>query len=100
MSNKGQADTEGQVAASLFTGLNETLMERFRRYYGQYRLNSGTDEGFTLAKEALVFAMLNDISNYVEADDLLSIRRMMGEWDVILFMIQASNDSLKEYFEQ
>jgi hypothetical protein len=44
--------------------------------------------------------MLNDISNYAEADDLLSIRRMMGEWDVILFLIQASYDSLKEYFEQ
>jgi len=69
-------------------------MERFRRYYEQYRLNSGTDEGFILAKEMLVFAMLNNISNYAEADELLSIHRMLDEWDEILFMIQASNGLL------
>ncbi|WP_219834128.1 hypothetical protein [Paenibacillus sp. R14(2021)] len=93
-------ETEGQAAALLSTGLNETLMERFKRYYRQYRLNSGADEGFILARETLVLAMLNDISNYANADDLISIRRMMGEWDEIHLMIQASNDSLKESFEQ
>jgi len=93
-------ESEGQAAALLSTELNETLMERFKRYYGQYRLNSGADEGFMQARETLVLAMLNDISDYANADDLISIRRVMGEWDEIRFMIQASNDSLKESFEQ
>ncbi|MBD3919091.1 hypothetical protein H8B09_10025 [Paenibacillus sp. PR3] len=93
-------ETEGQAAALLSSVLNETLMERFKRFYEFYRLNSGVDDGFSLAKDALVFAILKDISTYADEDDLISIRRVMGEWDEIQFMIQASNDSLKESFEQ
>ncbi|NIK22646.1 hypothetical protein [Paenibacillus lupini] len=43
--------------------------------------------------------MLDDISHYAETYDLVSIRRLMGEWDEIRLMIQTSNDSLKERFE-
>lgn len=78
---------------------NETLIERFKRYYEDYRITSGMDSSFQNAKEALSATVLNLVGQSADDGNLAAIRNLIHEYNEIRLSTQASNDSLKERFE-
>jgi hypothetical protein len=78
---------------------NETLIERFKRYYEDYRITSGMDSSFQNAKEALSATVLNLVGQSADDGNLAAIRNLMHEYNEIRLYTQDSNDSLKERFE-
>lgn len=78
---------------------DETLIERFKRYYEDYRMTSGVDSSFQNASEALSASVLNLVGQSADNGDLAVIRNLMHEYNEIRLSTQASNDSLKERFE-
>ncbi|MFC4101369.1 hypothetical protein [Paenibacillus xanthanilyticus] len=86
--------------ASLTETANETLIERMKRFYEQYRTTSNVEASFVNAKEALALTLLDDVSRYAEEGNLDAIRTATAQWDEIRMMMQGSNDALKERLER
>ncbi|MBB3112726.1 hypothetical protein FHS18_004828 [Paenibacillus phyllosphaerae] len=83
------------------TGItNETAIERFKRFYEQYRATSNVEASFVNAKEALLLTLMEDISRLAQEDNTAAIRTITAQWDEIRFMMQGSNDALKERLER
>lgn len=79
---------------------NETLMERMKRFYEQYRTTSNVEASFVNAKEALALTLLDEIGRYAQEENLGAIRSATAQWDEIRMMMQGSNDALKERLER
>ncbi|TYP79019.1 hypothetical protein [Paenibacillus methanolicus] len=86
--------------ATLTNIANETLIERMKRFYEQYRTTSNVEASFVNAKEALALTLLDDIGRYAEESNLDAIRMATAQWDEIRMMMQGSNDALKERLER
>ena len=97
MEMDGSAESAGMVEIG---ETDETLIERFKRYYEDYRMTCGIDSSFQNAREALSASVLNLVSESADDGDLAAIRNLMHEYNEIRLSTQASNDSLKERFEQ
>ncbi|MFC5648755.1 hypothetical protein ACFPYJ_06360 [Paenibacillus solisilvae] len=95
----GYAPPAGMAAIGETDGMEETLIERFKRYYEDYRMTSGVDSSFQNASEALTASVLNLVGQSADNGDLDAIRNLMHEYGEIRLSTQASNDSLKERFE-
>lgn len=98
----GSAETAGYAPSAGMAETwetDETLIERFKRYYEEYRTTSGVDSSFKNASEALSASVLNLVGQSADNGDLAAIRNLMHEYSEIRFSTQGSNDSLKERFE-
>ncbi|MFB9328255.1 hypothetical protein ACFFSY_20185 [Paenibacillus aurantiacus] len=86
--------------ATLTGTTGETLIERMKRFYEQYRTTSNVEASFVNAKEALTLTLLDDIGRYAQEEDLGAIRNATAQWDELRLMMQGSNDALKERLER
>ena len=78
---------------------DETMIERFKRYYADYRAAGDPDASFASAYEALVYSALDEVGRLAEEGRLEAIRDRIREMNEIRMSIGGSNDSVKERFE-
>jgi len=78
----------------------ETLIERFKRYYVDYRAAAGPDEAFKLAFEALTYSAIDLVDVAADRADIGAVRAAVREYREIRSSVQGSNDSVKERFER
>jgi Na+/phosphate symporter len=78
----------------------ETLIERLKRYYGDYRKISDPKTSFSSALEAMTLSVIDRVADFAEQSDLSGIRNLVREYREIRGSIQASNDSVQERFER
>ncbi|QYR20696.1 hypothetical protein KZ483_23385 [Paenibacillus sp. sptzw28] len=96
---EGLRPTMTRQSGAAYPAAGETLIERFKRYYGYYRQTSDVDISFISAYQALLLSLLDQVSRCADDGDLDAIRNLMREIDEIRHSIQGSNDSVKERFE-
>jgi len=77
----------------------ESLIERFKRYYEDYRMTSDMNSSFTSAYEALTLSVIDQVDDFAAQSDVAAIRNTVREYREIRSSIQGSNDSVKERFE-
>lgn len=77
----------------------ESLIERFKRYYEDYRMTSDMNSSFTSAYEALTLSVIDQVDDLAAQSDVSAIRNTVREYREIRSSIQGSNDSVKERFE-
>jgi len=78
---------------------DETLIERLKRYYQDYRKTSDPDAAFREACEALGHSVIESVGEAAERDELETIRALVREYREIRLSTQGSNDSVKERLE-
>jgi Na+/phosphate symporter len=79
---------------------DETLIERFKRYYQDYRASADADTSFDNALQALTLSVIDQAGDLAERNDADAIRSMVREYHEIRLSVQGSNDSVKERFER
>lgn len=77
----------------------ETLMERMKRFYVDYRETSDPDESFRSALETIGFWVIEAAGDLAERGDTAAIRSLVREYKEIRLSAQGSDDSVKERFE-
>ncbi|MCI3921286.1 hypothetical protein MO973_13700 [Paenibacillus sp. TRM 82003] len=77
----------------------ETLIERMKRFYEDYRGTSDVDESFRSALETVGFWVIESCGDHAERGDTEAIRNLVREYKEIRLSAQGSNDSVKERFE-
>jgi len=78
---------------------HEAVIERFKRYYADYRAAGDPDSSFASAYEALIYSVLDEVGQLAEEGRLEPIRGRIRELNEIRMSIGGSNDSVKERFE-
>ncbi|HZG86602.1 hypothetical protein [Paenibacillus sp.] len=79
---------------------DETLIERLKRYYEDYRKTSEPDSGFRDAFDALTYSVIESIGEAADRDDCATIRAIVREYGELRLSVQGSNDSVKERLEE
>lgn len=77
----------------------ETLIEKFKDYYFDYRKTSEIDDSFSNAYGALTYYMIAGIERFANQGDLGGIKNSLAQYREIRFSTFDSNDSVKEIFE-
>ncbi|WP_166238960.1 hypothetical protein [Paenibacillus turpanensis] len=78
----------------------ETLIEAFKRHYMNFRKTSDVDDSFSTAYETVVLSVIDRIEEHADQHDLEAVHQDLREYREIRFIIQDSNDSVKERFER
>jgi len=79
---------------------DETLIQRLKRYYEDYRKTSEPDAGFRDAFDALTYSVIEEVGEAAEREDCAAIRAIVREYGELRLSVQGSNDSVKERLEE
>ncbi len=79
---------------------DETLIQRLKRYYADYRLSENPDESFRDACAALSLSVLDTVGELADREDCAAIRNVLREYREIRSSVSGSNDSVKERLER
>jgi len=83
----------------MYASGDETLIERLKRYYADYRLSEDPDASFRDACAALSLSVIDTVGELADREDCAAIRNVLREYREIRVSTQGSNDSVKERLE-
>lgn len=78
----------------------ETIIERFKSFYFDYRRTTDVDESFEQARNAIAYHVINEADQLAEAGDFDGVRSVCRQFREIQSSTYGSNDSVKERFER
>ncbi|WP_438448386.1 hypothetical protein [Gorillibacterium sp. sgz5001074] len=78
----------------------ETLIERFKAFYFDYRRTSDTNESFEQARNAVAYHVINEADRLAQDGDFDGVRSVCRQFREIQSSTYGSNDSVKERFER
>jgi hypothetical protein len=78
----------------------ETLIQRFKRFYMINRKTASVEVSFSDAFMTLMYYSMNDIDAIADTGDLEKVKDVLRQFREIRDSIQHSNDSVRERFEQ
>lgn len=79
---------------------SETLIERFKAFYFDYRRTTDVDESFEQAKYAVAYHVIDEADRLAQNGDCDGVRDVCRQFHEIQSSTYGSNDSVKERFER
>lgn len=80
--------------------MEETLIERFKSFYFDYRRTTTVDESFEQARNAVAYHVINEADRLASLGDFDGVRDVCRQFREIQSSTYGSNDSVKERFER
>lgn len=80
--------------------MEETLIERFKTFYFDYRRTSDVDESFEQARSAVAYHVIHEADRLAQDGDFEGVRSVCRQFREIQGTTYGSNDSVKERFER
>lgn len=77
----------------------DTLFERFKDYYFDYRQTTNVDRSFELARDTLAFHVINETDRLADSENISGIKDLIRQFRDIHGSTYGSNDSVKERLE-
>lgn len=80
--------------------MEETLIEKLKQYYFDYRRTSEPEDSFSLAMQAMPHYVINRIGELSQRGDMDGIRDVIRQYEEFDIAPARSNDSVQERFEE
>ncbi|WP_199614459.1 hypothetical protein [Paenibacillus alkalitolerans] len=79
--------------------MEETLIEKLKQFYFDYRQTADPEESFSLAMQTMPHFVLHTAGHMADENDLEGIRSIIRQYEEFSIAPEGSNDSVQERFE-
>lgn len=80
--------------------MEETLIEKLKQYYFDYRRTSEPEDSFSLAMQTMPHYVIGRIGELSRSGDMEGIRDVIRQYEEFDIAPAKSNDSVQERFEE